>query len=278
VASVVLVAAAYVAFCFMVAADKEAILYPQHGRERAAGRTPPAGLEAWWRDLPDGIGRVEAWWRPAEGVRDGRPAPVLMYFHGNAELIDDNLQVAELWHRLGVSVLLCEHVGYGRSAGRPALENDIENAAAWFDVLAARPEVLPETVIAHGFSLGASFAAQLAARRPVAGLVLESTFSSLPSMARRLRVWLYFAGERLDTAAVLRDLEPELPVLITHGRRDGVIPVEEGRRLARVRPGARYVEGDFPHVPWAQSEPDSVLLREFLAEILARAGQGRPIP
>jgi alpha-beta hydrolase superfamily lysophospholipase len=268
--TVLLAAAGYVAFCAMVAANKEDVLYPSHGRERAAGRTPPGGVEAWWRELPNGTGRVEAWWKPAPGASPAHPAPAVMYFHGNAELIDDNLPVAKLWNQLGVSVLLCEHVGYGRSAGAPSLENDIANAAAWFDVLADRPEVRGEAILAHGFSLGGAFAAQLAERRPVAGVVLESTFSSLPSMARRMRVWLYFGGERLDTAAVLRGLDPAVPVLITHGRLDRVIPVEEGRRLAQARPGARYFEDDFPHTPWAQDDPDQALLKAFLAQALAR--------
>ncbi len=270
-AVLIIVASAYVVFCALVASDKEAILYPNHGRERAAGRLPPAGVEAWWRELPGGEGRVEAWWIPAPGASAERPAPVVMYFHGNAELIDDNLDVARLWNGLGASVLLCEHVGYGRSAGRPSLAADMDNAAAWFDILVERPEVRRDAVVAHGFSLGGSFAAQLAARRPVAGLILEGTFSSLPSMARRMRVWIYLPRERMDTAAVLRALDPAVPVLITHGRSDVVIPVDEGRRLAAARPGARYVEGDFPHVPWAQNEPDHALLREFLAKVLATA-------
>jgi len=261
--------AGYVAFCGLVVWNKEAVLYPRDGRERARGRTAPAGYESWWRDLPQG-GRVEAWWLPAEGASAERPAPVVMYFHGNAELIDDQRQTAELWHRLGVSVLVCEHIGYGRSDGVPALENDLANGAAWFDLVAARPEVRRDAIVAHGFSLGGAFAAQLAARRPVAGLVLESTFSSLPSMARRMGVWLYLGGERLDTARVLRELAPEVPVLVTHGRGDVVIPVEEGRKLARARPGARYVEGDYPHIPWAQNEPEQVLLRDLL-----RSSRGR---
>lgn len=261
-----LVAAGYVVLCALVARDKEAILYPRPGRERAAGRTAPAGYETWWRDLSAG-GRVEAWWRPAEGATKEHPAPAVIYFHGNGELIDDQRQVVELWHRLGASVLVCEHVGYGRSDGAPALESDIENGAAWFDLVRQRPEVRGTAIISHGFSFGGAFAARLAARRPVAGLVLESTFSSLPSMARRMGVWLYFGGERLDTARVLRELPPATRVLLTHGRSDDVIPVGEGRKLAAARPGARYVEGAYPHIPWAQNEPGEVLLREFLATV-----------
>lgn len=270
----VLSALGYVAFCGLVAWNKEVMIYPAHGRERAAGRVAPAGYETWWRTLPDG-GKVEAWWRPAKPDPAGRPAPVVMFFHGNGEIIDDQRQVVDLWHELGASVLVCEHVGYGRSDGTPRLENDIANGAAWYDLLVARPDVRPELIVAHGFSLGGAFAAQLAARRPVGGVVLESTFSSLPSMARDMNVWLYFAGERLDTERVLRELPEAVPVLITHGRLDNVIPVDEGRRLAAARPGARYFEGDFPHIPWAQDEPGQVLLRGFSAEVRARAEGAR---
>jgi pimeloyl-ACP methyl ester carboxylesterase len=258
-----LAVAGYVVFCALVVRNVETVLYPRDGRQRAQGRTAPAGYESWWRELPQG-GRVEAWWRAAEGASAEKPAPVVIYFHGNAELIDDQRQTVEMWRRLGASVLVCEHVGYGRSDGRPALENDIANGAAWFDIVSARPEVRRDAILAHGFSLGGAFAAQLAARRPVAGLVLESTFSSLPSMGRRMGVWLYFGGERMDSAQVLRDLDPKVSVLVTHGRGDTVIPVGEGRKLAAARPGARYEEGDYPHVPWAQNEPGQVLLRELL--------------
>ena len=272
--------AGYLVFCGLVAMKKEAVLYPRTGRDRAAGRTAPEGYETWWLPLAGG-GRVEAWWRPAEGATAAAPAPAVMYFHGNAELIDDQRHTAELWHSLGVSVLLCEHTGYGRSDGVPGLENDLAHAAQWYDRLAARDDVRQGMILAHGFSLGGAFAAQLAARRPVGGLVLEGTFSSLPSMARRMGVWLYFGGERLDSARVLRELDATVPVLLTHGRGDEVIPVAQGRRLAAARPSARYVEGDYPHVPWAQNELGNTLLREFLAAAGARAAAaagGRPAP
>lgn len=266
-----LLLAGYVAFCALVTHNKEAVLYPNNGRERAHGRTPPGGYESWWLPLSDG-GRVEAWWRPAAGASAETPAPAVMYFHGNAELIDDQRQTAELWRSLGVSVLLCEHEGYGRSGGVSRLENDIANAAAWYDLVAARPEVRRGAVLVHGFSLGGAFAAQLAARRPVAGVALESTFASLPAMARRMCVWLYLAGEPLDTARVLRELDPTLPVLLTHGSGDDVIPLAQGRKLAAARPQARYIEGAYPHIPWAQNEPGHSLLRELLAAALARSG------
>ena len=59
--------AGYLVFCGLVAVKKDAVLYPRNGRERAAGRVAPAGYETWWLPLGEG-GRVEAWWRPAEGA------------------------------------------------------------------------------------------------------------------------------------------------------------------------------------------------------------------
>ncbi|TAG29235.1 MAG: alpha/beta hydrolase [Verrucomicrobia bacterium] len=275
--SLVLLMVGYIAFCGLVAYQKESLLYPSDGRARAAGRTAPPGYETWWLPLPENAGRVEAWWRPARNASEAMPAPVVIYFHGNAELIDDQRAIADLWHGLGVSVLLCEHTGYGRSGGLPSLEADISNAVAWFDRVAARPDVRVDAILAHGFSLGGAFAAQLAARRPVAGLALESTFSNLPSMARGMNVWIYFPRERLDTLRILGELPEALPVLITHGRQDRVIPVTQGRALAAARPEARYVEGDFPHVPWAQDEPGQMLLSELLAQVIARSEPPAPM-
>ncbi len=267
----------YVFFCALVAYKKEEMIYPIKGRDRALGRVAPQGYETWWLPL-EGGGRVEAWWRPAEGASADKPAPVVMYFHGNAELIDDQMQTVDLWHGLGVSVLLCEHEGYGRSDGIPGLENDIANAAAWYDRLALRPDVRRGGILAHGFSLGGAFAAQLAARRPVGGLVMEGTFSSLVSMARRMNVWIYFPRERLDSARVLSGLPADVPVLLTHGTLDEVIPVGEGRKLAAARASATYVEGNYPHVPWAQNEPGNLLLRALLAAALARADNALASP
>jgi uncharacterized protein len=140
------------------------------------------------------------------------------------------------------------------------------DAAKWFERLAARSEVKPDQVVAYGFSLGSAFAAQLAAERPVAALILESPFSSLPAMGRRSGVYLYLSSERLATDAVLAALPAQVPVLITHQRNDPVIPVGEGRKLARLRPGAQYAEGADDHFPFAMMEPGHTLLRQFLGK------------
>ena len=51
----------------------------------------------------------------------------------------------------------------------------------------------------------------------------------------------------LKTAFQASVLVPEVPVLIFHGTRDKIIPVEHGRKLGDLAQGARYVEYDCGH-------------------------------
>jgi len=267
---VVIAAASYLAVCGIVAWQKEAILFPMHGRERAAGKSAPAGYETWWQTMRDGA-RVEGWWLPARGASAELPAPAVIVFHGNGELIDDSRDFAEVWHEFGVNVLLAEYRGYGRSEGEPGITSCKGDSVEWFDRVAARPDVRRETIVAHGFSLGGIFAAELARERPVAGLALEGTVASLREAARDRHIWVLFTRERFDATAVLRGLDARVPVLLTHGRRDGVVGFRHHGLLAAARPSARAVAEDHDHYPLStQERPD--LLRELLGRASALAG------
>jgi hypothetical protein len=270
----VIAALAYAGVCGLVAWQKEAIIFPLHGRERAAGKSAPAGYDTWWQTMRDGT-LVEGWWRPA--AKAGEAAPAVIVFHGNGELIDDSRDFADVWHELGVSVLLAEYRGYGRSEGAPGVTACEADAQEWFDRVAATPGVRPELVLAHGFSLGGVFAAELAGTRPVAGLVLEGTVSSLREAARDRRIWLLLTTERFDAETVLRALDPTVPVLLTHGRRDDVVPFRHLARLAAARPGAVVVADDYNHYPLTTQERPE-LLRDLLAAARARVDKGLASP
>ena len=262
----VLAVLGYAGFCAALACFKEQLIFPLRGVERARDLRPPADAEVWWRGIEEGV-RTEAWFFRGRGRTADAPGAAVVCFHGNGELIDDNLDTVRAFTDLGISVLLVEYRGYGRSGGEPGVDEISADAVAWFDRLKARPEVKTEAVMAHGFSLGSAFAAQLAAVRPVAALMLESPFTSLPAMGRRQGVYLYFSGERLATDDVLRALPAGVPVLITHQKNDPIIPVGEGRKLAALRPDATYAEGEGDHFPFALMQPGHTLLRQFLGKI-----------
>lgn len=203
----------------------------------------PTGAVQLWRDTPDGP--VEAWYFPAPGASPASPAPVVVFFHGNAELIDHNLDVADLYRPWGVSVLLVEYRGYGRSASSPSRGAIREDVVGFVADLVSRPEVDQDRLVYHGRSLGGAVAADLAVLRPPRALILVSTFTSMESMFRRTLVPGFLARDRYRTADVLASLDR--PVLVVHGRRDTVVPVAHGRALSRLGDHVTYLEIDADH-------------------------------
>jgi hypothetical protein len=144
----------------------------------------------------------------------------VLHTHGNAEdigLLDDILAP---YGRLGVTMLAVEYPGYGLSSGEPSESGAYAGADAALAHLAERGYPA-ERVVLHGRSLGGAVAVDLATRHAVAGLILESTFTSA------FNVMLPFGG--------------------IHGTRDEVIPFGHGERLFAALPPERrkawWVEG-----------------------------------
>ncbi len=182
---------------------------------------------------------------------EGR-APLIVFFHGNAELADHWIGPFEEPRRRGWAALLVEYPGYGRCAGSPSEGAVVAAALAAYDWARTDSRVDTARIVAYGRSLGGGAATALAARRRVAALVLESSFTSIPDVAglRGPARWLVF--DRFDNLAELKRWHG--PLLVLHGRRDDVIPFELGTRLAAAVPGARFVEmpcghNDCPR-PW----------------------------
>jgi uncharacterized protein len=196
------------------------------------GAVNEVGGESVWLDV-DGK-RVEAWFLPA---RHDQPAPLIMNTHGNGELIDQWAERATPLRDAGYGVLLVEYPGYGRSEGTPS-EKSITNAMlAAYDWALKNPRVDPARIIAHGRSMGGGAVGALARHRPLAALILESTYTSLAAMVRAAGVPDLLIVNRLDTMEALKDYTG--PVLVLHGESDNVIPVAHARALASASKRAR---------------------------------------
>jgi hypothetical protein len=174
--------------------------------------------------------------------------------HGNGELIDDNFPWMARYLDLGVSVLLPEYRGYGRSGGSPSQAAITADMERFYDWLVQRAEVDPARVMFHGRSLGGGVMAALAAARTPAAMILESTFTSVASIWTRALLPPFLCRHPFRTDAVMEKYRG--PVLVFHGTRDEVIPVRHGRRLHESIPQSRYVEmpaghNDFPPDPEA---------------------------
>lgn len=194
----------------------------------------PAGVAVWERPLPGG-GAVEALLIPARGdfvdsggagaaVATGPKGPAVIFLHGNGEMASQWPQEMAWYADRGFTVLIPEYRGFDRSAGKPSEASILDDVEHFVERLAALPTVDPTRLIYHGRSLGTGFAAQLAARRRPAALILGSAFTSLPDVARDLMgVPRWIVRDKLRVADVLRTYGG--PVLLIHGADDRVIPL-----------------------------------------------------
>jgi fermentation-respiration switch protein FrsA (DUF1100 family) len=187
-------------------------------------------------ETPDGLRLAGAFFPPPTP-----DAPVLLYFHGNAEAAAHNLPLAGELNARGLGVFLAEYRGYGGLRGSPSEEGLYADGAAALAELGRRG-IPPERVVLVGRSLGSGVAVELATRHPVAVVVLVSAYTSLVDMGRIVVGPLapLVVRDRFDSLSKVGRVAA--PLVLIHGSRDDVVPVAMGRRLAAARPGARWVE------------------------------------
>jgi fermentation-respiration switch protein FrsA (DUF1100 family) len=191
-----------------------------------AARVANGGEEVW---LTADDERVEAWFLPGRGAA---PTALMIYAHGNAELIDMRAGDFGPLRDAGIAVLQVEYPGYGRSDGSPSEESLTAALVAAFDWAAADARIDARRIYGHGRSLGGGAIAQLAARRPLAALVLESTFESLEEVVMGYGVPRLMLLNHFDTRTVLRSYSG--PVLVLHGTQDRVFPSKYAEGLAAI--------------------------------------------
>jgi len=241
---VVFAAALYVLWCGTLYFYQDKLLFPADLAPDPLPLLYDATTEEISFELEDG-GSVVAWFIPAIDLKQGDSAPVVVFFHGNAEIIDYQSTAVEGYRRLGCSVLLPEYRGYGRCGGKPSEKGIVVDAVQFYDELVKRPDVDASRVFFHGRSLGGGPATQLAARRKPSALILESTFSSAASMASEYWAPWFLVSNPFRTDRVLEGLD--VPILIFHGSRDDIIPVSHGRELRDIARQGTYVEYDCRH-------------------------------
>lgn len=237
-----------VAYCLWVAAlyaVQGVLIFPGAFMGGAGPEAPPDPdvIQVWIEPEP-GV-RVEAWYQPGRGRTPESPGPAVLFFHGNGDRIDTRWNVGKPYRERGVSFLACEYRGYGRSGGRPsqrALVDDAERFRAW---LLAQPEVDRAKLVYHGISLGGGVAVGLAERAAPGALVLESTFANVAGMARRYLVPEFLVKHPFRSDRIVATLN--VPILLVHGRRDRVVPIEHSRRLQALARDATLVETDAGH-------------------------------
>jgi hypothetical protein len=161
---------------------------------------------------------------------DGAPAPLLIYFGGNAEEVSWLTGVADQF--AGWSLLLVNFRGYGESEGKPGENELLEDGLAIHDYAKRRPDVNPGRIVAMGRSLGSGVAVHLAAHRSLRGVILVSPYDSIVAVAKGHYPFLpvsLMLRHRFDSLS--RAPQIEAPLLCLVATEDRVIPAARSRTL-----------------------------------------------
>ena len=223
---VITIAGVYLTFAgFLFIFQSHYIYYP----ERVLSVTPHSiGLqfESVSFETTDGV-QLSGWFVPSESARG-----VILFCHGNAGNISHRLDSIQIFHQLGLDVFIFDYRGYGQSEGKPTEQGTYKDAEAAWRYLIEERQVKPNEVIIFGRSLGGAVASWLAQSHTPGGLILESTFTSLPDIAAGLYPYLpvrLLLRFEYNTAEYLGRVD--CPVLIVHSRDDEIMPFNHGQRL-----------------------------------------------
>ena len=231
---------AYVGLCVLVFLNQRQLVFPV-----PPGAREPALPGASLLRIPGPEGStVYALHVPAP---DG--APTVVHFHGNGEqLADGSTWLAQRFQDAGLGFYAVEYPGYGLAAvGQGPSEKGIYAAAERaLAHLHGELGVPRERTVLQGQSLGSGVAVEMAKRGLGTRLVLITPYTSIVEVGARIFPWLparLLVRDPFDSAAKAPELK--LPVLIVHGTRDEVIPVDMGQRLGTLFPNAttRILEG-----------------------------------
>lgn len=169
----------------------------------------------------------------------GAQAPAILYYHGNGEIAADYDDIASLYTRMSITLLVMDYRGYGRSDGTPTARNLLTDAVTVFDAVDAifeENDLTPVRLYVMGRSLGSAAAIEVALHKGkrLAGLIVESGFADTFALLARLGVRV----QGIDVDEV-RDgfgnpakmARITMRTLVIHGQADVLIPASDGQEL-----------------------------------------------
>lgn len=187
--------------------------------------------------------KIHGWWIPATAdfpaAKDGW---VLLYLHGNADNMSENLNHSKRFHLMGFSVFIMDYRGYGISQGDFPTESTVyEDAETAWNYLVKQRGISPKKIVIYGHSLGGAIAIELADRHPnAAGAIIECSFTSMRDMVDYQYPYFnvfpidWILTHRFDSIAKVKSLK--MPVLFTHGTADDVVPIDMSQALFAATP------------------------------------------
>ena len=168
---------------------------------------------------------------------------ILIYFHGNAGNISHRMTDLSTIRSFGINVLGVGYRGYGTSQGRPSERGVYIDGEAALEYVTKELGYNLEDVIILGRSIGATVATHVSQDIDLGGLGLVTPLTSGKEHARIALPGIFWllAGGSFDSTEKIENVV--CPILIVHGTKDNVIPIEMGREILELaRAEKRMVE------------------------------------
>ncbi|MGB3508408.1 MAG: alpha/beta hydrolase [Microcoleaceae cyanobacterium] len=150
----------------------------------------------------------------------------ILYSHGNAEDLGEILPRLRDLRNIGFSIFSYDYQGYGTSQGRPSVKGAYQDINAAYKYLTQQLGIPANQIIVYGRSVGGGPSVDLASRKPVAGLVIESSFTTTFRVLTRIPIYPFDKFPSIDKIKNVN-----CPVLVMHGNADRVIPFSHGQQL-----------------------------------------------
>ncbi len=170
-------------------------------------------------------------------------APVVLFFHGNGEIVSDYDDLGQVFVRdAGVNFFVVDYRGYGASSGRPGVRTMMADCHGVLSFLLdlMNQKKMTGPVCVMGRSLGSAPALELAAcsEHQISCLIIESGFAFALPLLRVLGLDTVSMGfkeeqgfENLDKMARV-----DCPCLVIHAQFDHLIPLSDGLALHQACP------------------------------------------
>jgi fermentation-respiration switch protein FrsA (DUF1100 family) len=252
-------------------------------KERELLFRPTREAAGWYAGMPEAVQelylpvgasapgeRIHAWWWPA----DNPGAPVVYYLHGVRWNLTGQLNRISQLRRFGFAVFAIDYRGFGKSDGEMPSEATVYEDArvGWKWLVEREPD--PSRRYIYGHSLGGAVAIDLAAEvsgDPVGarGLIVESTFTSLPELVSEMGYgWLpvqLLLSQKFDSIGKIRHVR--MPVLLVHGAEDRYVPPRLTEALYAAAPQPKKLllvpNGTHNNSAWQGDADYRIALREL---------------
>ena len=185
--------------------------------------------------------------------RVNKKKTIVVYSHGNATDIgrmDDFL--SGLAREIDVNIISYDYEGYGLTGGKPSEAGCISSINAVYSYLIIKGYA-PEDIIFYGTSIGTGPTVNLAARisegftknnRQIKGLLLQSPYTSIIGVVSpSIETTLDMCESVIETPNIFKIYDKIkkviAPIIIIHGKKDGLIPYDHAVSLCQANKYAR---------------------------------------